>query len=150
MSRREAVQTAKQIALIRAIQVERQQMNAQQAAQDAAQTRAMETEASEAVDEHAQTLRRVLQASSGIALDIVSDLGAYIDVARHRLASAQFDARQASDREAHERNEHARCQRLADLADQLVLHATVAHAHAEDQRQTDAVEENLRARGVAS
>jgi hypothetical protein len=150
MSRRENVETAKQIALIRAIQVERQQMNAQRAAKEAVRARAAETAARTTVDEHAQTLRRVLQAGSGIELNIVSGLGTFIDTAHHRLVSAQADAKQAADRETHERKEHARCQRLADLADQLVSDANVAHTRAEDQRQTDAIEENLRARGVAS
>jgi hypothetical protein len=150
MSRREDLLQAKQIALIRTLQLERQRLKSQRAAANVANARAMELSASTTMETHIQTLRRVLQSASGFAPEFASQVGACVDAADQRLALAKLDTKQASDCDHSERQAYARSQQLADVAKDMLARETLADARTREQRETDAIEENLWARGASS
>ncbi|SAL10654.1 hypothetical protein [Caballeronia telluris] len=148
MNTRERMRSATQVALIRSLQLDRQRLEAQRVAAEALRAHVAEIDARALL--HAQTvaLRRALQADSAIAPNLIADSIASINAARARADAALNDAKRTAEHDERERVAHAHSQRLVELADETVSRTTRTYTRTLEQRQSDAIEETLRARGV--
>ncbi|GAB5096241.1 hypothetical protein YK56LOC_19570 [Caballeronia sp. HLA56] len=146
MNKHERLRTAKQVAHIRTLQVERLRAEYERMKVEASAAKTAWRNAKDYVDLQRAALRHVLEARGGIDLTLVVNLNQALSSAMNAADAARLETDRRNEQVNAQRQACTRSQQLADLADTLASRAALSHARNREARQADAIEDNMRAR----